>query len=218
MRTYAVGDIHGCLGQLEQLIRVCEQDTEPVQKRFVFLGDYIDRGSASRGVLDLLIKMQSEGQGEVICLMGNHEQLALAALEDPEAELHWYDNGGLETLRSYRIASPADLPPGHVNFLRSLPTHFDDGLRYFAHAGVHPSRPLQHQNPHDLLWIREPFLSFDGEHGRLVVHGHTPLRDGRPDQRANRLNIDTGAVFGGPLTAAIFENETAEPIGFVQAR
>ena len=90
----------------------------------------------------------------------------------------------------------------------------DDGMRFFVHAGVHPDRPIDQQNEHDLLWIREPFLTSTEDFGRLVVHGHTPTKNGVPDQRQNRLNIDTGAVDGRALTAAVFTEETIQPVKF----
>lgn len=88
-------------------------------------------------------------------------------------------------------------------------------MRFFVHAGVHPARPLDQQRPRDLLWIREPFLSSDTNFGRLIVHGHTPIANGIPDQRINRLNIDTGAVYGRALSAAIFSSGMTGPTGFL---
>ena len=90
----------------------------------------------------------------------------------------------------------------------------DDGMRFFVHAGVHPDRPIDQQNEHDLLWIREPFLSSTKDFGRFVIHGHSPIKSGVPDQRPNRLNIDTGAVDGRALTAAVFTEETIQPVKF----
>ena len=129
----------------------------------------------------------------------------------------WLAQGGLATLKSYGVAEPRELPRAHVDWLRALPLRYDDGRRFFVHAGVNPATPLETQDDFDLLWIREPFLSHRGDYGRLIVHGHTPLVDGVPDLRGNRLNLDTGAVFGGPLTAAVFDDAQTEPIGFLQA-
>lgn len=216
MRTYVFGDLHGCLRQLERLFALCETDGGSCQKLFVFLGDYIDRGPSSRGVIEFLINLQTERPTEIICLAGNHEELALAALEGEPHETRWHRNGGLATLHSYGIATAAELPGEHLRWLDKLPTHHDDGQRFFVHAGIHPGRPLDQQDAHDLVWIREPFLSHQGHYNRLIVHGHSPIRDGKPDQRPNRLNIDTGAVYGGPLTAAIFDDHSREPVGFLQ--
>ena len=95
-------------------------------------------------------------------------------------------------------------------------THHDDGRRFFVHAGIDPARPLDRQNRHDLLWMREPFLSDPRDYGRFIVHGHTPIKGGQPDLRVNRVNIDTAAVLGGPLTAAVFDEVQTAPIGFLQ--
>jgi serine/threonine protein phosphatase 1 len=97
-----------------------------------------------------------------------------------------------------------------------LPLFYDDGQRYFVHAGVHPERDLVQQRQRDLLWIREPFLSSNKNFGRLIVHGHTPLTTGIPDQRANRLNLDTGAVYGRALTAAVFSEDLTPPLKFIR--
>jgi serine/threonine protein phosphatase 1 len=113
---------------------------------------------------------------------------------------------------------PRNLPRDHIDWLRSLPVSYDDGRRFFVHAGVDPARPLDDQDRNDQIWIRESFLSYGGDFGRLIVHGHTPLDGGTADLRANRLNLDTGAVYGGPLTAAAFEAAQADPIAFLQAK
>jgi serine/threonine protein phosphatase 1 len=217
MRTYAIGDVHGLLGRLRSLVARCERDAAGQPMRFVFIGDYIDRGPDSRGVVEFLIDLQSRRGDDVVCLMGNHESLALAAIDDSLNVGHWLLNGGETTLDSYGIARAQDLPADHVAWLRVLPLRHDDGRRLFVHAGIHPARPLDDQDDHDLVWIREPFLSDTRDYGRLIVHGHTPIRAGLPDVRPNRLNIDTGAVFGNALTAAIFTDDRTEPIGFLQA-
>ena len=214
--TYAIGDIHGCLDQVQRLVELCERDAGAQRAKFVFLGDYIDRGLDSRGVVEFLINLQSQRPDLIVCLAGNHEELALAALYAGEYE-NWLRNGGDETLRSYGIGSVADLPPHHINWLNTLGDQHDDGRRLFVHAGINPLRPLDQQDDHDLRWIREPFLSDDRDYGRLVVHGHTPLQTNLPDQRHNRLNLDTGAVYGGPLTAAVFTDKDTAPLQFLQA-
>ncbi|MEY9180591.1 metallophosphoesterase family protein [Bradyrhizobium sp. USDA 313] len=216
-QTYAIGDLHGCLDQLKQLVELCERDAGEGRSKFVFLGDYIDRGPDSRGVVEFLMDLQRWSPDEIICLRGNHEDLLLAALEGEDAELVWRQNGAQFTLASYKAKTPRDIPITHLDWLRSLPVFHDDGIRFFVHAGVHPDRPLHLQRRRDLLWIREPFLSSDKDFGRLIVHGHTPLSSGIPDQRSNRLNIDTGAVYGRALTSAIFCQCTRHPTKFISA-
>jgi len=145
--------------------------------------------------------------------MGNHEQMALAAHESDRAVPLWLANSGAITLRSYggRIA------PAHLDWLRALPLCHDDGLRFFVHAGVDLGRPLDRQAAETMLWIREPFLTDCDfvDCGRFIVHGHTPLATGTPDLRRRRVNLDTAAVIGGPLTAAVFDDTRAEPLGFL---
>ena len=182
---YTIGDIHGCLDQLQRLVELCEQDAGSQKSKFIFLGDYIDRGPDSRGVIEFLMNLQKWSPDEVICLRGNHEDLLLDALEGDDAELHWRSNGGEATLRSYGVTRTADIPSSHLNWIHSLPFLHDDSQRFFVHAGIHPERALNQQRSRDLLWIREPFLSSDKDFGRLVVHGHSPIKEGIPDLRPN---------------------------------
>jgi serine/threonine protein phosphatase 1 len=211
MLTYTIGDVHGCIDKLLPLVQRCLQDAGSRQSRFVFVGDYIDRGPDSRRVVEFLMKLQRER--DVICLRGNHEAIMLEAVRTGDGRL-WYANGAAATLDSYGLDDPRDMPREHVAWAAALRFRYDDGLRFFVHAGIDPSVPLEAQNEHDLLWIREPFLSSTRDHGRLIVHGHTPQQSGVPDHRPNRLNLDTAAVYGGPLTAAVFTDEAAQPIGF----
>jgi serine/threonine protein phosphatase 1 len=214
--TYAIGDIHGCLDKLRGLLLRCETHADGRPMSLVFVGDYIDRGPQSCGVIDCLIDLKMQHGESVVTLMGNHEAMALAAIDRNGPTRMWLAQGGLATLESYGIAEPRELPPAHVAWLRALRLSYDDGRRFFVHAGVNPGAPLEAQDDFDLLWIREPFLSHGGDYGRLIVHGHTPLAAGVPDLRGNRLNLDTGAVFVGPLTAAVFDDAQTEPIGFLQ--
>ena len=215
--TYAIGDIHGCLDKLRSLLLRCEKHAAGRPPAFVFVGDYIDRGPQSCAVIDCLIDLKAQYGDRVVALMGNHEAMALAAVDGSGPVQLWLAQGGLATLESYGVAEPRELPRAHVDWLRGLPLSYDDGRRFFVHAGVNPGTSLEAQDGFDLLWIREPFLSHRGDYGRLIVHGHTPLMNGVPDLRGNRLNLDTGAVFGGPLTAAVFDDGQTEPIGFLQA-
>lgn len=215
MHSFVVGDIHGCLGSLTRLLEKCGRFAAGRPARFIFLGDYIDRGPDSAGVVELIMAMQAAEPDKVIALAGNHEDF-LQRLDRPADIALWLDNGGDETLASYDAASVADLPADHLIWLRNLPTHFDDGLRFFVHAGIRPDVPLDRQTPSDLLWIREPFLSSTAAFGRLIVHGHTPTKTSLPEVRSNRINIDTGAVYGGPLTAAVFIQAAPTPVTFLQ--
>ena len=215
--TYAIGDIHGCLDKLRSLLLRCEKHADGRSLALVFVGDYIDRGPQSSAVIDCLIDLKAQHGERVVALMGNHEAMALAAIDGSGPTRLWLAQGGVATLKSYGIAEARELPRGHVDWLRALPLSYDDGRRFFVHAGVNPATPLKAQDDFDLLWIREPFLSHRGDYGRLIVHGHAPLLDGVPDLHGNRLNLDTGAVFGGPLTAAVFDDGQTEPIGFLQA-
>jgi serine/threonine protein phosphatase 1 len=216
MLTYAIGDVHGCFDKLVRLLGRCRLHCAARTMRLVFVGDYIDRGPQSRRVVELLIDTQRAAPDLVVCLRGNHEAMVLAAAaEESRAEALWLMNGAAETLLSYGVRQAADLPSVHLQWFRSLPLSYDDGRRYFVHAGVDPQVALDRQSEHDQVWIRGPFLRHEGEYGRLIVHGHTPLETARPDLRSNRLNIDTGAVFGGPLTAAVFDEAQDAPVAFL---
>lgn len=217
-RIYAIGDIHGCLTKLVELVGLCRADAGKRPAKFIFLGDYIDRGPDSQGVVEYLMTLQQDRPDDVICLMGNHEDMMLAALDAPDWEENWLRNGGLQTLQSYREATVANIPQDHINWIHNLPKFHDDGLRFFVHAGVHPDRPLHRQDEHDFLWIREPFLSSTKDFSRLIVHGHTPLATGVPDIHSNRVNLDTAAVYGRPLTAARFSHRSPGPDTFLFAR
>jgi serine/threonine protein phosphatase 1 len=215
--VYAIGDIHGSLQKLRDLMTQCRRHADGRPATFIFLGDYIDRGPDSRGVVDALMDMQARDPDHVIALKGNHEAVALEIIDGETEPAHWLREGGIATLQSYHVDEPRDLPQDHITWLRSLPFSYDDGRRFFVHAGVDPERPLTAQRDHDLIWIREPFLSDPRDYGRLVVHGHTPQLSGQPDFRGNRLNVDTGAVYGRALTAAAFASTERDPLGYLQA-
>jgi serine/threonine protein phosphatase 1 len=221
--TCVIGDVHGQIRKLEPLLARCEARAGS-EARYIFIGDYVDRGPDSRAVVALLIDLQRRKPGQVLCLRGNHEAVVLAAAQDRMHALPggidmeaWLlpRGGGRETLASYGVARASELPQEHLDWMASLPFSYDDGLRFYAHAGVRPGRGLFEQEEEDLLWIREPFLSHAGPLGRLVVHGHTPVATRRPDLRANRLNIDTAAGYDGPLTAALFDDLTRNPLAFL---
>ncbi len=223
--TCVIGDVHGQIRKLEPLLELCEARAGP-EARLIFVGDYVDRGPEAKAVVTLLMALQRERPGQVVCLRGNHEAVVLAAAHDRMHALPggidmdaWLSpsGGGLQTLASYRVRHARDLPPAHLDWMASLPLAYDDGLQFFAHAGVRPGRALREQEEDDLLWIRQPFLSHAGSFGRLVVHGHTPVATRVPDLRSNRLNLDTAAGYDGPLTAALFDDGQRDPLMFLSA-
>lgn len=215
--TYAVGDIHGCHELLARLLWHIRHHTAEQPYRLVFVGDYIDRGPDSASVVRILRQLQQIAPDRVVCLRGNHEDMLLQCIADPSKVPWWKENGGDETLRSFNVLEPAALPRETLQWVASLPTLFEDDLRYYVHAGLAPGRPLAEQTDRDKLWIREPFLRSRWNFSKHVVHGHTPLVHGKPDVQPHRTNIDTGAVFGGALTAAVFKQDQAKAAEFLQA-
>ncbi len=220
-RVYAVGDIHGRLDLLQELAGKIERDlaSAPVDRVVeLYVGDYIDRGPDSRGVVEWMMETPPLGN-ERICLMGNHEEMLLQALNISSGMTDWLFNGGDETIASYlvgrterpdfptfealRQAFVAALPESHRKFFSSLPRMAEIGGYLFVHAGIRPGVPLDAQDPEDLIWIREPFLDSDADFGKVVVHGHSPVS--APEVRANRIGIDTGAAYGGRLTCLVLE-------------
>ena len=216
--TFAIGDIHGCFERLKSLLAACDAFRGRQSAQFIFIGDYIDRGSQSKDVLDFLIKGGGEQDRYFVCLRGNHEDMLLRAADKQRSDrdlLNWWGNGGEQTLESYGVDDPIDLPGEHIDWIRTLPLTTREHGRLFVHAGIRPNVPIAYQSEEDLLWIREPFLSSNDDHGLFVIHGHTPSRSRKPDLRSNRLNLDTGACFGGPLTAAVFSTLRVAPLMFV---
>ncbi len=223
-RVYAIGDVHGCDRQLAALHRAIAADLveRPVARPLLLhIGDYLDRGPASAAVLARLAADPPLEGIETVNLRGNHEAMALAVLGggDGESASLWLLNGAAATLASWNIdpGEPAPswaarVPASQLRFLQGLAVSHREGGYFFAHAGVRPGVPLANQDPADLLWIREPFLSYAGDLGAVVVHGHTPGH--KVVIRANRIGIDTGAVYGGRLTAIVLEDDR---MGFLQA-
>ncbi len=230
-RIYAIGDIHGCLEDLEQVQENIRQDLQnrphahPV---IVYLGDFIDRGADSRGVIDNLIA-EDASTNNTHMLFGNHDEMLLTFLKDPSIpirpngpkvnKIHWLHElgGGAETLRSYGVdgATPDDpyakhdafgaaLPDTHLQFFKNLERYVRLGSYLFVHAGINPDAALKDQTLDDLIWIRDPFLSSDKDHGFTVVHGHTPVNT--VENHGNRIAIDTGAAFGRFLSCLVVED------------
>jgi serine/threonine protein phosphatase 1 len=223
-RIYAVGDVHGCLDQLLALHRAiaahlrAHPHPDPL---LLHLGDYIDRGPDSAGVIARLLGAPPAAGLRMVNLLGNHEDMLLAALAGSrmDAEI-WIANGGHAALASWGVPPRAArrqwqalIPAPHLAFLRGLALTHRAGGYVFVHAGLRPGIAIASQTRQDLLWIREPFLSAEAMHEAVVVHGHTP-EDSQPVVRPNRIGLDTGAVLGGPLTCAVLE---ADRLEFLQA-
>lgn len=218
LRIYAIGDVHGCLDKLEALHEWIEIDLaaeRPDDWRVVHVGDYVDRGPDSFGVVDYMMRKTARDP-RYVCLMGNHDQMFAETVAGSSRHvLVWMEHGGAETLASYGLTRDEfdralleqrgfdDIPAEHIEFLLGLGHYVHYGDYFFAHAGIDPDQPLDDQDPRDLMWIRGPFLRDERDHGAVVVHGHTPTRD--LDIKLNRLGIDTAAVFGGSLTCVVFE-------------
>lgn len=220
-RAYVVGDIHGRLDLLDELLGKIHDDLDrnPVRKAvIVFVGDLIDRGPDSAGVIERLRNYVRPGV-KPIFLLGNHEEVVLRILDgDPSHIAQWLTFGGAQCLASYgadplAIRGMSDaaalsairkaIPVSHAHFLHSFGDSFRFGDYVIVHAGVRPGVALDQQLQSDLRWIRQPFLEDDRDHGFVVVHGHT-ITDG-VDERSNRIGIDTGAYASGVLTALVIE-------------
>jgi serine/threonine protein phosphatase 1 len=216
LRTYVIGDIHGCDAKARALIEACVDYNGDNPFCMIMLGDYVDRGDNSRAVVQLLMELEEAMPNELLCLRGNHEQLLMNATKQDDHEAFWVEScGGDTTLASYGARRAIDIPQAHRDWIAQRPLLFRDERRLYVHAGIMPGVPLDKQKVHDLLWIRDEFLNSEADHGFLIVHGHTPLAGGVPDLRPNRLNLDTGACFGGPLSAAVFCDDVAEPLAFI---
>jgi serine/threonine protein phosphatase 1 len=229
MHSYAIGDIHG---HLDLLLRahdlIARDQAQHGSGTVVHIGDLCDRGPDSKGVVDLLMAGMSGGRDWVV-LKGNHDRmfagfLADIAFHDPglRPDLSWLHPklGGADTLASYGVAHPADrplapvhaeavqaVPAAHLDFLRACPTSFRRDSAIFVHAGIRPGVALPDQDETDLVWIRKPFLEDTRDHGALVVHGHTAID--WPTHYGNRLNLDAGAAYGGPLPPVVIEGREA---------
>ena len=197
-RVFAVGDIHGCLDKLVLLMGKIDIDFK--KDTLVFIGDYIDRGSQSKEVVDYLMDL-ARGKDSVIFLKGNHEYMLQGYLDGTDT-MFFLTNGGEATIRSYLQSGLRDevepIPPDHLGFFDSLRLYYETADYIFVHAGLKAQVPLEKQNEWDILWIREEFIYSDFDFGRQVVFGHTAFQ--KPLVLANKIGIDTGAVYGNKLT------------------
>ena len=224
LRIYAVGDVHGNINALRSVFSRIDNDlasadpnTRAVQ---IFLGDLVDRGPASREVLDQLINRSFAH--EMLMLKGNHEAMLLEFLDNPSLLSHWRQYGGLQTLISYGLKPSINPTPDEQralarelasrisrlqrNLLTTMPTSYTCGDFFFVHAGVRPGVPLKAQKEEDLLWIREDFLLHERDFEKIIVHGHTPVAE--PQVHSNRINLDTGAYATGQLTCLVIDGQT----------
>jgi len=201
--VFAIGDVHGCNAELIELL-----SRLPLRKDslLVFLGDYIDRGPQSKGVVDTILSLRESY--DVVTLMGNHEALLLDFLDDPSSAGAgvFILNGGSATLASYQTRpGHFEIPHAHQKFFRELKPVYETDEYFFVHAGV-PNMPLKEldleRDLEDFLWIRMPFLNSDFRWEKMIVHGHTPVME--PEFKRNRINVDTGCVYNGHLSAVEF--------------
>ncbi|MRR16534.1 MAG: serine/threonine protein phosphatase [Deltaproteobacteria bacterium] len=200
-RIFAIGDIHGCLADLRRLIRHISAD--PQSDTLILLGDYIDRAPGGRGVVDYILRLREDFQ-KVLCLCGNHESMLLDYLDGGNEDLY-LANGGAQTLNAYGIsrhdgphARRAKIPKAHLRFFESLLPYYETDQYIFVHAGLLPGLPLADQDIQDLQWIRRTFIDSEYDFGKRIIFGHT--RFAAPLVTANKIGIDTGAVYGGKLT------------------
>jgi serine/threonine protein phosphatase 1 len=222
LRIYAIGDVHGRLDLLKQLHDKIAAETkrdQPERRLIIHLGDYVDRGPDSAGVLEFLSR-KIDAETDVIALAGNHDHGFLEFMRDGELHSLFPGNGGAATARSYGIeadfisedgarrtaAALSDVVPDtHISFLRNLPVKAEFGDFLFCHAGVRPNVPLDRQSSWDLVWIRHEFLDWPALFEKVIVHGHTP--HGEPEVLPNRVNVDTAAWMSGILTALVIEGK-----------
>ncbi|MCW8914326.1 MAG: serine/threonine protein phosphatase [Magnetovibrio sp.] len=220
-RVYAIGDVHGRLDLLERLLNTIAQDskTAPNRRVLVMLGDLVDRGPDSFGVLNALTELHTQppfDTFEIHFIKGNHEQLMQDFMSGSEPDI-WFNCGGMATLTSYNVPYLSDdedvsvmrdslnqaMPASHHRLLESMKSIHREGGYAFVHAGVRPGVSLQNQDPDDLMWIRASFLDAQHDFGAMIVHGHSPVIV--PDVLSNRIAIDTRAWCSGTLTAVSLE-------------
>jgi serine/threonine protein phosphatase 1 len=200
-KLFAIGDIHGCVQKLRELIGLIAAN--PQKDTLIFIGDYIDRGNSNKEAVDYVLQSKKEFKN-VVCLLGNHEQMLLSYLEGEDEEMYLY-NGGKSTLSDYgiKISDSPDvrkkkIPEEHLFFYQSLLPYHQTKDYIFVHAGLIPGISIDKQTIDDLLWVRYKFIDSDYDFGKRVIFGHTPMSN--PLIMENKIGIDTGAVYGGKLT------------------
>ena len=220
MRLYAIGDIHGCLDQLDEMHRLIAEEIardKPEDWRIIHLGDFIDRGPDSRGVLSRLVAARARDPRNIV-LLGNHDAGLLDFLAIPTPHSLFARYGGDATSASYGVELRVEddvalrrthsalrraIPRSQLEMLETAATSVSFGDFFFCHAGIKPGVPLEHQRRDELIWIRDEFLEDTHLHPKVVVHGHTPVE--QPEFRRNRVNIDTGCYRTGMLTGLVID-------------
>ena len=233
VRAYVIGDIHGRFDLFEELIKAIEEDDgacgSKAQTSIILLGDLVDRGPDSYGVIKLA-RLWDEYRN-IRYLMGNHEEMFLESFDDTAVLRHFLKHGGRETILSYgvtrkefntasleelQLIMQSKVPASDIEFMASFEDMIELGDYLFVHAGINPKKPLDEQQPGELRWIREPFLKYKEKHSHIVVHGHTITEE--IDERKNRIGIDTGAYRYGRLTALVLEGDTRRYIQSVEKK
>ncbi|MCI5059631.1 MAG: serine/threonine protein phosphatase [Alphaproteobacteria bacterium] len=235
-RIYAIGDVHGyadILARMHDLIEADYQERPVNRAQIVYLGDYVDRGPDSKGVLDQLVERELHAPDfEHIFLLGNHENGMMEFMAEPEGiRQDWLEWGGIEALQSYGVEPDMGkpftgqlrtlaaqlgeaMPLTHHEFLKNLKLFYEVGDYFFVHAGIRPGVSLHKQTKQDLTFIREPFLSHDKPHEKRVIHGHTAMKE--VEVKHNRINLDSGLYRGGPLSCAVIEG--AQEVRLLQVK
>ncbi len=220
--VWAIGDVHGCLDLLRRLVDHIEAQHTEQPPHVIFLGDYVDRGPHSRGVLDALVDLEGSSRIRAEFIRGNHDHVMQTFLTDSQAGPAWQGMGADATLASYGVPPPpleaspeawaevqarfvSRVPSAHVGFLARLRPSVQSGDYFFTHAGVRPGRPLAKQKLTDLMWVRNAFLEDRRPLEKVIVHGHTPTADPHSDHR--RIGVDTGAYASGVLTGLYLEDQ-----------
>jgi len=197
-RIFVIGDVHGCSDMLKRLVD--KIGWEPAKDHLIFVGDYIDRGEDSKGVVDFILDLKRLSP-HITCLIGNHEALFLDYLTGVDRKLFLL-NGGMNTLESYEFHKVENqdnlLPPDHKEFFNSLKKMVELEHYYVVHAGFKPGIDVEKQELEDMIWIRDSFIYSEYDFGKKVIFGHTPFYE--PFIMDNKIGIDTGAVYGNRLT------------------
>lgn len=225
MSLYVIPDIHGHLDKLSEAVDLITSDGGP-NAQILFLGDYIDRGPNSKGVLQFLIDGKNAGRNWIF-LKGNHDRMMQYFFADPMrfdpqflVGYSWFHKrlGGVETMASYGVEitegrrhfeildeARQAVPQSHLDFIEGLKLYHQTPDVLFVHAGIRPEIPLMDQTEQDLVWIRSEFHDYTQPHPSLVVHGHTVVD--APTHYGNRINLDAGAGYGRPIIVAVFEGK-----------